>query len=90
MSMATEVTGFAPPDERWTEMKAVWDACCAARVPVPDAVLDFFGDEAPDSAGVTVKLPLREWKGGLRGAGYELDVADIPAHVKTIRFFNSW
>jgi len=89
MSMSTHVTGFAPPDERWARMKAVWDACEAADVPVPDEVASFFGDEAPDRAGVVVKLPLREWHRD-NEAGYELDMAAIPAHVKVIRFYNSW
>jgi hypothetical protein len=90
MSMSTHVTGFAPPDERWQKMKAAWDACRAAGVAVPVPVQDFFGDEDPDPAGVEVDLPVREWNGGLAGAGYELDVSAIPSQVKIIRFYNSW
>jgi hypothetical protein len=88
--MSTSVIGFIPPDEHWERMKAVWDACCAGGVPVPDEVVTFFGDEEPDPAGVEVELPLREWKNRLSSEGYELDVAAIPEHVKTIRFYNSW
>lgn len=88
--MSTHVTGFAPADEQWAKMKAAWDACIAADVPVPDEVVDFFGDEEPDPAGVEVELPLREWNGGLAGAGYELDVSAIPSQVQVLRFYNSW
>lgn len=90
MSMSTHVVGFVPPDETWQKMKAAWDACEAADVPIPDKVIDFFNDEMPDPAGVETELPLREWNGGERGAGYELDVSAIPEHVKVIRFYNSW
>lgn len=89
MSMSTHVIGFAPPDEQWQKMKAIWDACEAAQIPVPDEVEDFFGGEAPDPAGVVVDLPLREWDGGDQ-QGYELDIAAIPPQVKIIRFYNSW
>lgn len=88
--MSTHVTGFAPADEQWTRMKAVWDACTAANIVIPLEVVQFFGDEEPDPAGVEVKLPLRKWNGGLAGAGYELDVSAIPPQVTILRFFNSW
>jgi hypothetical protein len=88
--MSTDVKGFVPPDEQWEKMRTIWDACCAANIPVPDEVVEFFNDTAPDPAGVEVDLPLRKWNGGLKGAGYELDVAAIPPQVKTIRFYNSW
>ena len=89
MSMSTYVTGFAPPDETWQKMKAIWDACETAQIPVPDEVEEFFGGEDPDPAGVEVKLPVREWHGEGE-AGYELDVASIPPQVQVIRFYNSW
>ena len=88
--MSTHVTGFAPPDETWSKMKAIWDACEAASITIPGEVMEVFGGEAPDPAGVVVDLPVRKWNGGLDGAGYELDIAAIPSQVKTIRFYNSW
>lgn len=90
MSMSTRVIGFVPPDEAWQKMKAVWDACDAAGIDPPAAVVSFFDGEAPDPAGQELELPIREWSGGEAGAGYELDVAAIPAQVRTIRFYNSW
>jgi hypothetical protein len=89
MSMSTDVKGFVPPDERWQDMAAVWNACIAANIVIPLEVVQFFGDEAPDPAGVEVDLPLRKWN-GRSGAGYELAVADIPERVKVLRFYNSW
>lgn len=71
MSMSTHVTGFRPPDERWQAMKAVWDACTAAKTQIPDEVMAFFGDEAPDPRGVEVKIPFAE---------YKADMCEVP-HV---------
>lgn len=87
--MSTRVTAFAPPGEEWRQMKAVWDACEAAHVPVPVQVASFFGGECPDPAGVEVEIPAREYHADME-AGYEIDVADIPPQAAIIRFANSW
>lgn len=89
VSMSTYVKGFAPADETWQKMKDIWDACVAAQVRIPEAVDDFFDGEPPDPRGVEVGLPAREWRDGDR-EGYEVDVADIPPHVTTLRFYNAW
>lgn len=89
MSMVTYITGFRPPDEAWRKMKAVWDACLEAGVEVPPEVAVFFGHGRPDPAGVEVPIPARAWKDGMR-QGFEIDVADIPAGMSVIRFYNSW
>jgi hypothetical protein len=89
MSMSTHIRGIVPPDETWQQMKAAWDACETAGVPIPDAVYDFFDGEPPDPEGVVVSIPFRDWKGDME-SGYEVDVADLPEHVKTIRFWNEW
>lgn len=89
MSMSTHVVGFAPPDDDWQKMKAIWDACTAAGVAIPRDVTRFFGDTTPDPAGVEVELKSSEWKNEFC-EGLEIDVAKIPKHVKRIRFYNSW
>jgi hypothetical protein len=89
MGMSTHIRGVIPPDETWQKMKAVWDACEAARVPVPDEVEDFFGGEPPDPAGVVIEIETRPHKAYME-EGYEVDLASLPPHVKTIRFWNSW
>lgn len=92
MGMGTFVIGVRLPDERWQEMKRVWDACVAAGVPVPDAVAAFFAYEEPDPAGVMVELPpnaVREWE-GKEAEGIEVILAGVPSDVTVIRFYNSW
>lgn len=89
MSMSTRVTGFAPAGEDWQKMKAAWDACTAAQVPVPREVGEFFGGESPDPAGVEIEIPAREYHGDME-AGYEIDVSAIPPQATIIRFINAW
>ena len=89
MSMSTHVIGFKPPDERWQKMKEAWDACVKAKVEPPKSVTDFFNDEEPDSAGVEVEIPTREWRDDSR-EGYEVSIDALPEGVKIIRFYNSW
>jgi len=102
MGMSTYVVGFKPPDEKWRKMKAVWDACAAAKVELPEDVSAFFGEEAPDPAGVRVELSdifvkgkrtthacCREWRDDA-GEGYEIDVKKLPPDVTVIRFYNQW
>lgn len=91
MSMSTYAVGLRPPDEKWTKMKAIYDACDAAGVDAPDDVSDFFGDKAPDPSGVVVDIDaavseyLDEYRQGL-----EVDLSKLPKDVTVIRFLNSW
>ena len=89
MSMSTHVIGFAPPDEKWRQMKAIWDSCKAAKIAVPREVEKFFNEMPPDPAGVEIELETREWKDDMK-EGIEIFVDKIPKHVKLIRFYNSW
>ena len=89
--MSTHVVGIVPPDEDWRAQKAVWDACVAAGVEIPQRTLAFFDGETPDPSGVVYHdIRKREWLGGGTGHGYEVDLADGPKSVKTLRFYNSW
>lgn len=88
MSVDIYVTGFAPPDEKWRQMKEIWDACRAAKVPVPKEVSSFFNDESPDPSGVEVKLPALPWRNEYAD-GFQLDIDKIPKHVKILRFYRS-
>jgi len=93
MGMSTHVVGFKPADEKWKAMKAIWDACVAAKVAPPAEVDRFFGGVMPDPAGVEVDqralTGLREWRNDY-AEGYEVDVKQLPPDVTVIRFYNSW
>ena len=91
MSMNTWCFGFVPPDEVWRKNQAVWAACRAAGVDVPDSVLKFFNWEPPDPAGVQIDLAaiVRPYKADA-SEGFELDVKDVPAQVTMLRFVNTF
>lgn len=56
MGMSTHVVGIRPPDAKWKQMKAVWDACQVAGVEPPDEVAEFFDHSPPDPSGIEVSL----------------------------------
>ncbi len=90
--MSTHVVGFIPPDEKWKEMKAAYDACAKAGVSIPEEVSAFFGHAEPDESGREVSLEedcAKPWQDDYR-QGFEVDISKLPPHVKTVRFYNSW
>lgn len=89
MGMSTNVIGFRPPDQKWKDMKAVWDSCERANAEIPDEVYDFFNGEPPDEKGVEVAIPIEEWSNEA-GSGFEVEISKLPKDVKIIRFYNSW
>lgn len=93
MGMSTHVVGFKPPDADWKKMKAVWDACTKADLPIPEKVERYFNGEVPDDVGVSVNKDkmssfVKEYSDDYR-EGYEVDVTKIPKDIKIIRFYNS-
>lgn len=94
MSVSMYVEGIREPDDRWRQMKAVYDACISAGIGPPEEVQTFFNDEAPDDAGI--KIPL-SWGGDQithgwvsdNAEGLELDVADLPPQITKLRFYLS-
>jgi hypothetical protein len=105
MSDSFYVIGIKPPDEKWKQMKAIWDACEGAGIQPPEEVEDFFGDEKPDNKGVKItlgacyELGRDEGKQNQYGASYydgdmeegiEIEVAKLPPDIKILRFYNSY
>lgn len=101
MGMSTHVVGFRPADEKWHRMKAVWDACKAAKTEVPKEVVAFFNYEEPDEAGIEVEFerrtgdaPVTEWQDERGGrAGVEVDLEKLRQwrpQITKLRFYNAW
>ncbi len=92
MGMSTHCVGFRPPDEQWSKMKAAWESCEAAGIPVPSEVEEFFAFDPPgDKPGQEIELgdAVSEYSCE-DGSGYEVDVAELPPNITIIRFINSW
>lgn len=92
MGLSTHVVGIKPPDQRWREMKAIWDACVAAKVAVPRAVETFFDGDVPNTLGVEVhdlgEACVRY--GDDAREGFDIYVDKLPPDVKIIRVYNAW
>lgn len=91
MSMTINVVGFKPPNKKFKQMEAAYNACIAAGVDVPKGVDKFFFGSSPDSAGVEVFLEGTSCCKDLGGnSGFEIDITKLPKDVTLIRFENSW
>jgi hypothetical protein len=96
MGMTTHVVAYKEPDEKHRKMKAVWDACTAAKIKVPEEVAKFFGWETPSDLGqkidekqlleAGVAQEIREESTD----GFEIVVEKIPPGTKLIRVYNSY
>lgn len=93
MSMTTHIIGFVPPDNRWKEMKKVYDACLFAGIEAPEEVLEFFNDEPPDDLGI--EIDLEDDKSSTEyqregSEGFQIELKKLPKEIKFIRFYNSY
>lgn len=93
MSMSTHVVGFKPADERWHQMKAIWDSCEAAGIEPPESVSAFFDWSDPDPAGVEVAIErtpaVQEYRADMR-EGFEINIKLLPPDVTIVRVYNSY
>jgi hypothetical protein len=91
MGMSTSITGIKPADEKWTQMKAIWDACELANIDVPNEVGNFFDWEEPSELGVKVALKENHGVVELPGeSGYQVDLKMLPKDIRYLKFENSW
>jgi hypothetical protein len=93
MGACPRIVGFAPPDDKWKQMRSVYDACSDAGVAVPSEVLEFFNHEEPSESGIKVELDnhecCKEHKAEME-EGYEVDLRKVPANIQFIRFYVSY
>ena len=92
MSVSTCVRGFIPQDEKWSTMKAVWNACVAADIQIPDEVLKFFDHEDPNTLeGRLVDISSSVTERSFNSTKcYDVEVSRLPEDVKVVRFELSW
>lgn len=85
MSRSEDVFGIIPADGKYNEMKLIYDTCRKNEIPVPEEVDDFFEGLEPNGIGVEVSIESKEG----RGDGFDfidVDVRELPEHVKIVRF----
>jgi len=91
--MSTDIIGIKPADEKWKQMKAIWDACKTAKIQVPAEVEKFFGWADPEDQGVIVDIRNSNavQKVNEDGeCGFLVDLNKLSPDVKFIKFTNSW
>ncbi len=97
MGVSLEVVGFHPPDKKWKEMKAAYDACKRVGIEPPVEVLEFFDWREPDDRGVECDFirddkykPLAtEWKEEM-AEGVEIELGKLPANITHLRVYISY
>jgi hypothetical protein len=85
----SHVIGFVPPDDKWKQMKAVWDNCKALGIDPPTEVEGLFCGNEPSEHGMSIKIPHSIWSDDRRD-GIEVNMKDIPPHVKVLRFIQTY
>lgn len=91
MSMSATVSAILSEDETFKKMKAAYDACMEAGVPVPDDVYSFFGGHIPDDNGPEVNVHNTVKKVEGRGClNYYVDLSELPENTKTFKFKMGW
>lgn len=89
MSMSTYVKGFRPPDDKWRNMKNVYDNCVSLGINVPHEVIRFFNYDPPNENGVEVPVHMTKSNGSSVDY-FDVNVSDIPKDVTILRFCNSY
>lgn len=89
MGMYTYVIGFKPADEKFKQMKQIYDACHKVGVSVPSEVLKYFNGNIPDDSGVEVELKGKQYSNECN-EGIEIDLRELDPNIKIIRFINSY
>ena len=93
MGLSIHIVGFKPADEKWEKMKAVWESCEAAGIPIPPDVEKFFRWEKPDESGVTVDRSALgsavEEFSNMEASGFQVDLTRLHKDVKILRFYIS-
>ncbi len=92
--MSSHVCAIVPADDKFNEMKAIYDLCTENNVAVPQEVWDFFGGDAPDPTGVIVYLDgntdaVTEYNDDMQ-EGFEVNIEKLDPKYKIIRFVNSY
>ena len=93
MSMSTYVYGIVPVDDKYIQMRDIYNTCIKAGVSVPPEVKSFFDHLPPDDKGVIVDLgrhPCQSVYKAEMQEGIEVDISKVPKPIKIIRFVNSY
>jgi hypothetical protein len=88
MSTSYYVQGIIPKDEKYNQMKAVWDACDKAGIVIPQEVNKYFELGDPIDKGHLIEIPkeAQEQGNGEYDYHYDVDLTKIDKRIKILRF----
>ncbi len=94
MSMSMHVLAVKPADDEYKRKAAAYRACDAARVPVPQELVDFFDGAEPDDTGMTQSIngkheSCESWVDA-SSQGFQVNVTKLPPGTRFVRFYCSW
>lgn len=90
-SIGNTIIALCEPDEKWKQMKAIYDLCVHARVIVPEEVEAYFNyNEPPDTQTVNVTSKLRLVTDYSNPQYYTLKLFDLPDNTTALNFENLW
>lgn len=85
-----------PADDNYNAKLTAYRACEAAKIPIPNELVEFFGDTRPDDTGVIRALDFptehescRKWRDD-SSEGYQVDITRLPPGTRYVRFYCSW
>jgi len=92
MGMSSHVIGFRDPDEKWKQMKDIYDSCKQANVEPPDEVNKFFNWEPPEKEGIKVNIDeiCESYSPYDVTEGFKIEISKLPKNITHICFWNSW
>jgi hypothetical protein len=86
MSVSISLYGIIPKDEKYEKMKAVWDTCKDADIPIPEEVNEFFDWQDPCELKTTISLYGCEcYKYNYDNETTDIEIDKLPKGVKIIR-----
>lgn len=92
--MSTSVRGIKAPDAKWKKMKAVYDACAAAKLEIPREVNEYFNWDVPSAHGVVVEIDksdaVDDVEPGHPECGYRIDLRKLDKDIAFVEVINSW
>lgn len=101
MGMSMHCYAVKPADAAYHSKAAAYRACVAAKVRLPEELVEFFNGEPPDDTGVTIHLAHTHAPPHQRhsscaeygtddGDGFQVDIEKLPPGTRFVRFVCSW
>lgn len=104
MSVSLYAQAILPANDEYKAKAQAYRACEIAGIPIPQQLVDFFGDSPPDDDGTVFPLFANHlgghvaqkhecavrWTDGEMLDGIQIDVTKLPSGTRYVRFYGAW